>query len=145
MQFVETEIAPNGRIETNFYAKCTDRVDIAIELGPRQAILGNTHTHHPTGDGHGIKDGYLVAAPGEVVGGGETRRTGTDNGYSLIILDFRRSNLARRWFAMISREAFQIPNGDRGIELAAAAGILARSCTDPATDARKRIWLCGYL
>lgn len=83
---LKPEILVERRIESEFGAKFTDRLNFSFDNVARQAKLRNAVEHHSARNIRCFKDGNLIAHQCEVMGTAESRRPRTDHRDLLIAL-----------------------------------------------------------
>ena len=119
-----------------------DAVDLALQRGARQAVLGDADAQHAAGDRQSLEHGRLVAELRELAGGGEACGAAADDGDGLVVEHRqRRGQLRRR--AVVGHEALDAGDGDGVLDVAARALRLADVRADAAADAREGVRLAG--
>ena len=81
LEALEGEVAAERLAVLEARAHGLDHLDLALELGTRQAVGRDGLHEHAAGLGLGLEHDRLVAQPGEEVGGGEAGGTGADDGH----------------------------------------------------------------
>ena len=97
----------------------------------------------PPGTGIALVDGDLVALAGELAGGGQAVDAGADDGGGQPVR--RRRNLAPGLAAVVGGDPLQVADADRGVDLLAAAGVLAGAGAHPAEAAGEDVVLAVEL
>ncbi len=123
-----------------------DDLDLVGQQGPIEPVLGNAEQHHPAQLPGGFVHGYLIAETAQVVRGRQPGRTTPDDPDTFRSLDLGRCrhlfpNVAALGLRpkLLGDEAFESPDGDGAVNLAAPAGIFTRCCADPSAYRSERI------
>ena len=118
-------------------------LDLAIEHGFGQAVLGNADAQHAAGLGQRFEHRGGVAELSELAGGGHAGRTAAHNGDAFAVDGRdRHGQLGRH--GGVGDEALEARDGDRLLDLAAGAFGLADVGADAAADAGERVGLARH-
>ena len=85
-QFLQGDVAAHGDPGLDLHPQGVDEFDFLAHHLPGQAVFGNAGHKEAAGLGHGFKNGYLVALEGQVMGAGQTRGAGPDDGDLMAIV-----------------------------------------------------------
>ena len=142
-QVRQGEIPADGAIAADIHPHRADDVDVAVNGGVGQAVLGDAPAGHAARLILGLEDGDPMALAGQVEGGGESRRTGADDGDPVAG--------GRAWAAddgahpirghLVQEVALEPADGDGVALVAGGATRLALVGADPAADRREGIGL----
>jgi len=81
----EGDVAADSDTTADLDAESADNVDFLFDDGARQAVSRNADGEHAGGHGFDLEDNGLEAQQGEIVRGGEARRTRANDGHPLAI------------------------------------------------------------
>ncbi len=138
LQVVQGKILTEGYPGLHFHSQVFDNLNFGLQGLPGQAVGRNAHGHHPPQDGQLLKDGYLVAFLGQIIGAGQAGRTAPDDCHLL------RTGLGR--FGHITIGCVQIQVGHKALQIFDGQGLvhqtagafgLAGVMADPAANGRK--------
>ena len=79
-QLLQGEIPAHPGVAADLHAQGGDHLDLPVQHILRQAVVGDAVAHHAAGLLQGLEHHHLVAQLHQVVGGGEPRRAGADDG-----------------------------------------------------------------
>ena len=142
-QPVDREVGAGALVQAQLDAPGEDLVDLALDGGARQAVVGDAGAQHAAGHRLGLEDGGGVAQVGEVAGGGQAGRPAAHHG-DLLVVDDRGRRHRQRGADLVGHEALEGGDGDRLVDGAARAGGLAQTRADASADAGKRVGLGGH-
>jgi len=144
-QVVEAEVAPEFLVDLELGAEPPDGLVLGIEdIGLGQAVLRDAVAQHSARGGVALEDGGVVAGELQVVGRGHSGRPGADDGHALAGLGLRLERQRRFDAVLLGRQddvagiAVAVADGDRLVDLVAAAVLLARRRADSAQDRGER-------
>ena len=80
-QIPQAAVATDLAARDGLHAQIADDVDLGLDDVPRQPVFGYAHGQHAAEDGLQLVDGHGEAHQGQVVGGGQTGRTGADHAH----------------------------------------------------------------
>jgi len=136
----EAEVAAPPRVHAKRGPEALDLLDLGVQGGSRQAVLGDAVAQHPAGQSVGVEEGAAVSALEQVESGGQSRRARADD----------RHRLAGRLPGLGQARPLRhlVPVGDVAVErsdrqplvvvVAAAAALLAQPRAHPPQGARER-------
>ncbi len=111
-----------------------EHVDLVVQHGGRQTIVGDAVAQHAASLGLGLEHRHPVPGARQIVGGGQARGARADDGHALRPArcqgDFGRRQLELE----IGDEALQRPDRDGAAGRVALAGLLAWMVADAAAD-----------
>ena len=93
---VDGEVLAGGLAALQVDAEREHAVDVLLQGGLGQAVLGDAEAQHAAGLGLALEDGDLVAEQREVAGGGEAAGAGADDGDLLLERDLGLARAAAR-------------------------------------------------
>ena len=129
-QLVERDIDSESSVEPHFNAEGDDGVDLGLDERAVEAILGDAEHHHPAEQQGRLIDRHLVAVETQIVSGGKASGPPSDDPERLLplrpITGDHPAIASRFRSVLLGDEPFQRADGDRTVDLAAAAGHLAR-------------------
>ncbi len=142
-EFFEGDIPAEAGVHLHLDAEGEDRIDLRLNQGPVEAVLGDAEDHHPAEDPGGLVDRHLIAPQPQVVSGGQAGRSAADDPDRLLALGAirggHRALIARLRPVLLGDETLQGPNGDGAVHLAAPTGSLTGGGAYPAADAGERV------
>ena len=97
-------------------------------------MIGNSHPQHAARFGEFFKNGHLYALSGQMIGRGQPRRPGPDNGRLFVSSGQARDGNVPG-VEPVRRQSLEIPNGNGIIHLCPSTGLFASMGTDPAQHA----------
>ena len=115
------------------------RLDLGVEHVAGQPVGGDAVPHHPAGLGPVVTDHDLVAATGEVVGGGQPARPGADDEHPPAGALGRPLEAPAALDGEVTEVALHGVHRHRTVELGPVADGLARVVADPPVDGGHRV------
>ena len=140
LDLLEAHVATDARRESRLdAAEGEDAVDLAVEEPPRRAVAGNAVAHHAAERLVVVVDRAPVAAPAELVRGGESGRPAADD--RDMLAGVGRGRLERVAFrdGSVADELLHGVDPDEVLHLVAVAAVLARRRAHPAHLRRERV------
>ena len=118
-----------------------DAVDVLLQGGLGQAVLGDAEAQHAARLRLALEDGDGVAEEREVAGGGETAGARADHGDLLLVRDLRLLGQRHVLERVVADEPLEAGDGQRLVDLTARAVGLALVRADPAADGGEGVGL----
>ena len=132
------------RVEHEGDAEALDEPDVHLDRLARQAEGRHADEHRPAAVRQAVEDGDLVALRRELAGDGDAGRTGADDRDPLVARrDLGHDVGDARRLVPLDEEALHRADGQRPIDVAAAAGPLARRRADVRAHRRDRVRVAG--
>ena len=128
-------------IQLECHAEVEDALDLGVEDVAWQPVCRDAEAHHAAGHRAGLADRDLVAATGEVVGGGKARRAGADDQHPLAGRLGVKGELPALPDRLIAEEPLDAVDPDGVVDLGAVAGGLARVVADTSHHGGQRVVL----
>ena len=138
---VDGEVLAGGLVALQVDAERGDAVDVLLQGGLGQAVLGDAEAQHAAGLGLALEDGDGVAEQGEVAGGGETAGARADDGDLLLERDLRLLGQRHVVEGVVADEPLEAGDGQRLVDLTARAVGLALVRADAAADGGEGVGL----
>ncbi len=113
--------------------------DLGVEDVTRHPVGRDAVAHHPAGRIARVPDLDLVAEPGQVVGGRQAARPGTDDEHPPAAADGGGIERPLPLDRQVAEEPLDRVNRDRAVQVGAVADALARVVADPPVDGRHRV------
>jgi len=142
---VERSLAPLG-LEVldpvaahDAHAKAAEALDLRVEHVAWQPVGGDAVAHHPARLRAGVADLDLVPPAGEVVGGGQSARTGTDDEHPPARGRRRPGQRPATLQREVAEEALERVDRHRLVELRPVAGVFAGVVADAPLDRGERV------
>ena len=144
-QLLERDVAADLDVVVELHAVLGDPVDVELDDVARAAGRPGTPMRVvPPPDGKRLVDVDLVAPAAELLGGGQAGRPGADHGHAAT---GRRGDddVVGHVVAVVpvDQEALHGADGERLVDVGAAAGLLAGRRADVAADGRDRVRVAG--
>ena len=142
LELLEGDVAPDARVVAEGHAEPLDQARVHLDGLAREAEGRHADEHRAAGVGQLVEDRDLVAGDGQLARDRQTGRAGADD---------RDGRVARRderhvvgdaaLLVPLDEEALHGPDGERPVDVAAAAGPLARGRADVGAHRRDRVGL----
>jgi len=111
-----------------------------------QAVLGDAEGHPAAGDGGLFVDRDVIPLDGQVIGAGQARGAGADDGHLLALFLLDRGDVFRRVVEVqVGHEALEVHDVDGLLDPAAHAGLLAGVVADAPADGGEGVFLLDEL
>src|SRR5690348_8749506 len=138
-QVFERKIPPQSRVQPKLRTHVENFANLRLQDVAWKAILGNAEMHHAAGNRSGFENGYGIPEKRQVVRCGHSGGPGADDGDLFSVRDRRavRKNIngiAGLGPMALGYESLQRANGNRQIEISAAARRLARMAAHAAAN-----------
>ena len=131
LELLERDVLADRRVEHELHAELLDEPDVHLDRFARQAEGGHADEHRPAAVRQAVEDGHLEALERQLAGDGDPGRSGPDHGDPLVARGDRRDHVGdARGLVPLDEEALHCPDGQRPVDVAAAAGSLARRRAD---------------
>ena len=142
MSCFELDVTADADAVPEADAQPLDELEVHLDRLARQAEGGDTDEHRSAAIGQLVEDGHLVAGDGQLARHGDAGRTGADDG-DLGVARRDLGHVVRNAGGLVPlrQEALHGADRQRPIDVAAAAGALARRRTDVGAHGRDRIRL----
>ena len=136
-QAVHGDIPSQALIAMDLNPQVGDHLDVLVQHGRGQAVVGNPHPQHAAGFGQGLENLRVHPFFRQVEPGGQPGRAGPDDGH--FFSDFRiAEDLNFPGIELVCGQALEVPDGHRCIHLASSAGVFTLVRADPAQDPGQR-------
>ena len=132
-QLLHGHVDAEAEVVPDLDAERLDALDLGAQHLARQAVVGDADRGHAAGLGQRLEDGAVDALEPEVVGAGQAGRPGADDGDARLA---RQLAQAIDLGLAVGDEALERADGDRLVDRAAAAGVLAGTHADAADGGR---------
>ena len=136
LQLFQLKVLAELAVEDELHAHLLEVGEFAVEDRLRQPVLRNAVAEHAARLGHRFEDRRGHAVPAQIVGGGESGRTGADDGD--LLTGFRRKLFHVGVVVKVGSETLELIDGDRLAVDVATALLLAEAGADPADRHRQR-------
>src|SRR5664280_1126523 len=143
-QAVDGEVRSGGLAALQVDAECEHPVDVLLQGGLGQAVLGDAEAQHAARHRLALEHGHGVAEQRQVAGGGEAAGAGADHGDLLLELDLGLLRHGHVGEGVIAHEALETGDGQRLVHFAARAVGLALVRADAAADGREGVRVAGH-
>ena len=131
LQLVEGDVHADRRVVDEADAEALDEPDVHLDRLARQAEGRHADEHRPACERQAVEDRDLVALGRQLASDGQAGRPGTDDRDPLLARrDLGHDVRDARCLVPLDEEALHRPDGQRAVDVAAAAGPLARRRTD---------------
>ena len=143
-ELVEGDVAADLDVVVELHAVLGDPVDVELDDVSRQPEGRDADEGRAAAGGERLVDVDLVAPAAELLGRGQAGRPGTDDGHAAPGRR-RDDDVVRHVVAVVpvDQEALHRADGERLVDVGAAAGLLAGSGADVAADRRDRVRVAG--
>ena len=140
LELVELDVLADRRVEHELHAELLDQPDVHLDGLARQAKCRDADQHRAAAVGQAVEDGDLEPLEGELAGDRNPGRAGSDDGDSFLARRDQRDDVGNaRGFMPLDEEALHRPDRQRSVDIAAAAGSLARRRADVRAHRRNRV------
>ena len=142
VQLLEGDVAADPRVEVEGDAQAFHELEVHLDGVTRQPEGRHADQHRAAGHGQLVVDGDLVSGHGQLAGHGQPGRPGTDD-RDRGVTRRDEGHLIRdaRLGMPLDEEALHGADGQRAVDVAAAAGPLAGGRADVGTHGRHRVGL----
>ena len=140
---VDREVHAGGLAALQVDAEREHAVDVLLQGGLGQAVLGDAEAQHAARLGLALEHGDGVAEQGQVAGGGEAAGTGADHGDLLLERDRGLVGQRHVVVGVVAHEALEAGDGDGRLDLPARAVGLALVRADTPADGGEGVGLTG--
>jgi hypothetical protein len=143
-KFPDVEVATGGRVKSQLDVPCLEDLShLRFDNATWKAVFGDAKVEHAACNGGRVEQGYCVPHERQIVGRRESNWAGADDCYLIgELLDVFRSYIERvpRFGSVtFGEESLKTSNGNRLVDLAAAASRFAGVRADPPAYAGERI------
>ncbi len=133
-------------VAEDLHAHVGHGLDLGVEDVAGQAVLGDAEGHPSAGDGGLLVDGDVIALDRQVVGAGQARGAGADDGDLLALLFLDLGDVLGGVVEVeVGHEALQVHDVDGLLDLAAHAGLFTGVVADATADRREGVFLLDEL
>ena len=144
LKLLKGDVSPNLRVVDKLHAELLNQTDVGLNCFAWQAEGGNANQHGAAAVRQAVIDGDLVALDGKLARHREACGSGTDHRNALSARrDLRRNVRDPRGGVPLNEESLHCADGERAINVATAAGALARGGADVGAHRGDRIRLAG--
>jgi hypothetical protein len=130
-------LAADGCIQFDLDAERLDAGDLAVQYVAGQAIIGDAHSEHATGDWQCLENSHAIALECQIVSRRQSCRPGANDRHRLVSVYLNSRQWSRLAF-QVGDKALQGADGNGLVVLSPVAGILAGVVTHASNNARER-------
>ena len=142
LELLERDVDADRRVVEERDAEPLDEADVHLDRLAREAEGRDADEHRPAGVRQAVEDGDLVALGRQLAGDGQPGRAGADDRDALgARRDLGHDVGDARGLVPLDEEPLHRPDGQRPVDVAAAAGPLARGRADVRAHRRDRVRL----
>ncbi len=142
-QAVDGEVRAGRLVALQVDAEREHAVDVLLQRGLGQAVLGDAEAQHAARLGLALEDGDGVAEQREVAGGGEAAGARADHGDLLLVRDLGLLGQRHVGERVVADEPLEAGDGQRLVHIAARAVGLALVRADAAADGGEGVGVAG--
>ena len=139
LQALDGEVAAQLHVLPERHARAPDVLDLGEERLPRQAVGRDAVGHHAAGPRHPLEHGDVVAALRQPQRGRQPARARADNRHLDVLLRRHLGRQPRHVEQPVGHETLGLADGDRLVDVPAAAALLAERRAHAAADQRKGV------